>query len=379
MKRTFKVFTISGIEISLHYTWFIVFALVTYSLAASYFPVQIRGHSHLTYWLMGGVSALLLFVSVLLHELSHSLVAKKEKLGVDKIVLFLFGGVSEITEEPKSAKDEFRMAIAGPLASFVLAFIFWLLLIFVLKPSGLTILSSIFWYLAVINFMLGVFNLLPGFPLDGGRVLRAYWWNKSKNLMKATLVAANAGKGLAILMMVLGGFELLLGYFVGGMWFIFIGLFLRQAAESGYQRVLIRDILSGMKVKELMSSNVVCVGSDLSIHDLVDEFFLKHRFISYPVCEKGKLLGIVTLNSVKQIPREKWKEEKTGAATQEVPEKFILHPEEDAVEALEKIIASDLGRLPVLKDGGIVGILSRRDIMNLLTIKTDLGFRRENQ
>lgn len=376
MKRTFKVFTISGIEISLHYTWFIVFALVTYSLAVSYFPMLIKGESPITYWLMGGVSALLLFISVLLHELSHSLVAKKEKLGVDKIVLFLFGGVSEITEEPKSAKDEFRMAIAGPLASFALAFAFWFLWLVVLKPLGSAILSSIFWYLTVINFMLGVFNLLPGFPLDGGRVLRAYWWNRTKSLSKATLVATNAGKGLSILMMVLGGFELLLGYFVGGMWFIFIGLFLRQAAESGYQRVLIRDILSGMKVKELMSSNVVCVSSDLSIYDLVDEFFLKHRFISYPVCEKGKLLGIVTLNSVKQIPRERWKEEKTKVATQGVPQNFILHPEEDAVEALEKIITSDLGKLPVVKDGEIVGILSRRDVMNLLTIKTDLGYKK---
>jgi Zn-dependent protease/CBS domain-containing protein len=376
MKRSFKVLTISGIEISVHYTWFIVFALVTYSLAVSYFPMLIKGESPITYWLMGGVSALLLFISVLLHELSHSLVAKKEKLGVDKIVLFLFGGVSEITEEPKNAKDEFRMAIAGPLSSFALAIAFWFLWLVVLKPLGSAILSSIFWYLAVINLMLGVFNLLPGFPLDGGRVLRAYWWNKSKNLTKATLVATNAGKGLSILMMVLGGFELLLGYFVGGMWFIFIGLFLRQAAESGYQRVLIRDILSGMKVKELMSSNVVCVSSDLSIYDLVDEFFLKHRFISYPVCEKGKLLGIVTLNSVKQIPRERWKEEKTKVATQGVPQNFILHPEDDAVEALEKIITSDLGKLPVVKDGEIVGILSRRDVMNLLTIKTDLGYKK---
>jgi Zn-dependent protease/CBS domain-containing protein len=376
MKKAFKVLTISGIEISVHYTWFIVFALVTYSLAVSYFPMLIKGESPITYWLMGGVSALLLFISVLLHELSHSLVAKKEKLGVDKIVLFLFGGVSEITEEPKNAKDEFRMAIAGPLSSFALAIAFWFLWLVVLKPLGSAILSSIFWYLAVINLMLGVFNLLPGFPLDGGRVLRAYWWNKSKNLTKATLVATNAGKGLSILMMVLGGFELLLGYFVGGMWFIFIGLFLRQAAESGYQRVLIRDILSGMKVKELMSSNVVCVSSDLSIYDLVDEFFLKHRFISYPVCEKGKLLGIVTLNSVKQIPRERWKEEKTKVATQGVPQNFILHPEDDAVEALEKIITSDLGKLPVVKDGEIVGILSRRDVMNLLTIKTDLGYKK---
>ena len=376
MKRTFKVLTISGIEISVHYTWFIVFALVAYSLAVSYFPIQVKGQNPITYWLMGGISALLLFVSVVLHELAHSLVAKKEKLGVDKIVLFLFGGVSEITEEPKSAKDEFKMAIAGPLSSFVLAFVFWISLILVLNPLGSQILSSIFWYMVIVNFMLGVFNLLPGFPLDGGRVLRAYWWNKTKNLFKATSVAANAGKGLSILMMVLGGFQLLIGYFVGGMWLIFIGLFLRQAAESGYQRVLIRDILSGMKVKELMSSNVVCVGSDLSIQELVDEFFLKHRFISYPVCERGKLLGIVTLNSVKQIPRERWKEEKTKTATQEVPENFILRPEQDAVEALEKIITSDLGRLPVVKDGEIVGILSRRDVMNLLTIKTDLGFKK---
>lgn len=376
MRRTVKLFTIFGIEISVHYSWFIILALVTYSLAFSYFPFQLPDQPKSTYWFMGIISALLLFFSVLLHELAHSVVAIKGELKVDRIVLFLFGGVSQISGEPKSAKEEFKMAFAGPLTSFILAGIFGIIWLFILLPLRYQVLSSIIGYLALINLILGVFNLLPGFPLDGGRILRAYWWNRTKDLHRATLVATNVGKGISLLMMLLGAFQIFTGYLIGGVWLIFIGFFLRQAAEAGYQRVLIQDLLSGVKVKELMSQNPICVPPEMTISKLVEEYFMKYRLTSFPVCQSGRLLGIITLNSVKGIPKENWDQETIKNAITPISQEFILRLEEEAVEALRKIITSDLGRLPVLEGDRIVGILSRKDIMNLLVIKTDLAPRK---
>lgn len=376
MRRTIKILTLFGIEISIHYSWFIILALVTYSLAFSYFPFQLPNQPNSTYWLMGTVSALLLFLSVLLHELAHSIVAKKGKLKVDKIVLFLFGGVSQIAEEPKSAKEEFKMAFAGPLVSFILAGIFGIIWLFILIPLGSRIVSSVFGYLAIINLILGVFNLLPGFPLDGGRMLRAYWWNKTKDLQRATLVATNVGKGLSVLMIVLGAFQVFAGNFIGGVWFVFIGFFLRQAAEAGYQRVVVRDLLAGTKVKDLMSQHPICVSPEMTISQLVDEYFMKYRFTSFPVCRSGQVLGIITLNSVKGIPRENWREKTIQSAVTKIPDEFVLHPDDEAVEAMRKIITSDLGRLPVVDGDQVVGILSRKDIMNLLVVKADLTPRK---
>jgi Zn-dependent protease/CBS domain-containing protein len=373
MRRTIKLFTIFGIEISVHYSWFIILVLVTYSLASSYFPLQLPDQATSVYWLAGLVSALLLFFSVLLHELAHSIVAKKGELKVDRIVLFLFGGVSQIAEEPKSAKEEFKMAFAGPLTSFILAVIFGIVWLFFLLPLGSMVLSSVFGYLALINMILGVFNLLPGFPLDGGRILRAYWWNKTKDLSRATLVATNVGKGISLFMMLLGAFQIFTGYLIGGVWLIFIGFFLRQAAEAGYQRVLIQDLLSGVKVKDLMSQNPICVSPEITISRLVEEYFMKYRFTSFPVCQSGRVVGIITLNSVKGIPKENWDQETIKNAVTPISQEFILHLEEEAVEAFRKIITSDMGRLPVVKGDYIVGILSRKDIMNLLVIKTDLA------
>ncbi len=376
MRRNIKIFSILGIDIYIHYSWFIILALVTYSLAFSYFPAQLPGQTKSTYWLMGGVSALLLFASVLLHELAHSVVAREGKLKVDKIVLFLFGGVSQIAEEPKSAKEEFKMAFAGPLISFILAGIFGIIWVFIMLPLRHQVLSSIFSYLAIINLILGVFNLLPGFPLDGGRILRAYWWNKTKDLHRATLLATNAGKGLSILMILLGAFQIFAGYLIGGVWLIFIGFFLRQAAEAGYQRVMVQDLLSGVKVKELMSQNPVCVSPEMSVSQVVEEYFMRYRYTSFPVCQSGQVLGIITLQSVKEIPRENWKDETIRDSFTPVSPEHILHPEDETIEALRKIITSDLGRLPVVENNRIVGILSRKDVMNLLVIKTDLAFRK---
>ena len=376
MRRTIKLFTLFGIEISIHYSWFIILALVTYSLAFSYFPYQLPHQSSSTYWFMGVISALLLFFSVLLHELAHSVVAKKGKLKVDKIVLFLFGGVSQIAEEPKSAKEEFKMAFAGPLISFILAGVFGIIWLFILVPLGSQVVSSIVGYLAIINLVLGLFNLLPGFPLDGGRILRAFWWNKTKDLQRATLVATNVGKGLSLVMILLGALQVFTGNLIGGVWFVFIGFFLRQAAEAGYQRVVIRDLLSGIKVKDLMSKDPICVSPDMTISEVVDDYFMKHRFTSFPVCRSERVLGIITLNSVKEIPRENWGEKTIQGAISTIPDEFTLHPEDEAVEAMRKIITSDLGRLPVVEGNRIVGILSRKDIMNLLVVKADLAPRK---
>jgi CBS domain-containing protein len=177
-------------------------------------------------------------------------------------------------------------------------------------------------------------------------------------------------------MILLGAFQIFAGYLIGGVWMIFIGFFLRQAAEAGYQRVMVQDLLSGIKVKELMTQNPVCVSPEMSVSQVVEEYFMRYRYTSFPVCQSGRILGIITLHSVKEIPRENWKDETIGDSVTPVSPEHILHPEDETVEALRKIITSDLGRLPVVENNRIVGILSRRDVMNLLLIKTDLASRK---
>src|SRR3989304_4072394 len=242
MAKGIKLFRVLGIQISLDYTWFIVFVLFAWSLSYGYFPFQHPGLPTGTYLTMGILSATLLFACVLIHEIS----------------LFIFGGVAQLTKEPEDAATELKIAIAGPAASLVLALLFYGSAAAV-NPEAFPLLKSVLGYLALINFILLAFNMIPGFPLDGGRVFRALWWMRTGDLNKATKVASNIGKGFALFLIVMGFFQIFMGSFVGGLWFVFIGVFVQQAAESGYQQVVIKKALSGLKVKDLMSKPVITV------------------------------------------------------------------------------------------------------------------------
>jgi Zn-dependent protease len=345
--RGIKLTKIFGIEIWVDYSWLIVFALVMWSLAGGYFPHEYPGLGVTTYWIMGAVSAILLFICVLLHELSHSYVAQKSGIMVPRITLFIFGGVAQISEEPKSAKTEFNIAVVGPICSFILAVIFWILA----KSDFATTdkrLFAIFDYLAFINIALVVFNMIPGFPLDGGRILRAYLWNRWQDAKKATYTVSQIGSGFGIALILLGLFSFFFGNLIGGIWFIFIGMFLNQAAKSGYQMTLLRDILSGVKVKNVMTSNVISVPESLSLNDLVQDYFYHYLFVSFPVVsDVGQLIGMVSIKQVKDVPKDSWHEKKVGDIMVKASEIRVLSPNDEALGALNLLMRNELGRVPV--------------------------------
>lgn len=362
---------ILGIEVRLDYSWFIVFGLVLWTLASGYFPRTFPGQGTAVYWIMGLASAVLLFASVLAHELSHAVVAQREGLPVPRITLFIFGGMAHLSGEPPGPGAEFRIAVVGPISSFVLAGVFWGLSR--LAASTSLIVSETFFYLGAANFILAVFNLIPGFPLDGGRVLRAWLWQRWRDLRRATRVVARIGRGMGTALMVLGVLEFLSGAFVGGLWSIFIGLFLRQAAQSSYQVTALRELLQGVSVAEIMRAEPISVSGSLPLDRLVSDYFYRHHFSSFPVTEDGRLTGLVHINQVKQTPQERW----AGVTVEEVmtpaAEGATVEPEDPAFDALQCMSERGRQKIPVVKKGRLVGMVTSQDILELFRIKSDLA------
>ncbi len=346
---------------------------MVWSLSALYFPHQYPGLGFGSYLLVATLSALLLFGSVLAHELSHSVVAKRAGIDVPQITLFIFGGVAQIAQEPESARIEFRVAVAGLLMSLFLAALFWIIARVGLAADWAAIVNGMFYYLALINVLLAIFNSVPGFPLDGGRILRAYLWQRWKNLLRATRAAARVGSGFGIFLILIGFLEFFRGNLIGGIWLVLIGMFLQQSARAGYEMTALRDALAGVKVRELMSSNVVTVDESLTLNQLVQDFVYRYRYISFPVLRGDRLVGMVSINHVKEVPREQWDTTTVGQIMVPVEQLDLIDPEADSVEALGLMVRKDVGRLPVARDGRLVGILSRRDIMNLFRIRSDIG------
>jgi Zn-dependent protease/CBS domain-containing protein len=368
-----RLFRIVGIPVSVNYTWFIIFGLITWSLASSYFPHYYPDVSRSAHWAMGFFAAVFLFLSVLAHELTHSLIAQREGIEVGEITLFIFGGVSQLLKEPEDPGKELKMAIGGPACSLVLALVFWILSKMTSWNPNLILFTGLLGYLAVINLSLAIFNLIPGFPLDGGRVLRALYWKKTGSLKRATQVASTIGKSTGVGIILLGLFWILGGNLLGGFWLVIIGMFLRSAAEGGFQQTVMKSALAGVKIKELMSHGVISVPPSLRIDRLVEDYYLTYTHLTYPVTESEKIIGIITLDRVKEVPRDRWAEKTVREVMIAIREEITLDPEGEAVESLQKMIRTREGRLPVVKDGKAVGMVTRRDILNLLEIKTDLG------
>lgn len=362
-----------GVPIKLHYTLILGVLLIAWTLAVGYLPSEYLGLSSATYWLIGAIGAIVLFASVLVHELAHSYVAKKSGLPVRRIVLFIFGGVSEIEEEPKEAPLEFKMALAGPLTSFVIASALWLLQ-YMARAFGVgVIIVASLEYGAYINVLLGGFNLIPAFPLDGGRILRAGIWRWKKDRVRATRIATNVGVFFAYLM-IFGGFMFVIGgVFIGGLWFILIGWFLKSGAESSYRQTIINETLAGVSIRDIMTRNVHTVDANASAKDVVETHFLQYKHGGFPVEKDSRLLGLITLQDIRKIPREKWQETKVGEIMTPCEKLKCASPDELAVDALMKMSKQDVGRLPVQENGKLVGIVTRSDILHAIRIKTELG------
>ncbi len=374
MKSSLRLFRIAGIDIGIHYTWILIFILLSWSLAQGFFPRLYPGWDTVTYWITGLVSALLLFASVLVHELAHSLVAQSRGMTVRSITLFIFGGVSNLEDEPEKPKTEFVMSIVGPLSSLALAGIFWGLLHIVGDQQSPV--AATFSYLALINVLLAGFNLLPGFPLDGGRVLRAILWNRTGNLVKATNIAATVGRFMGWGFIAFGLFQVFAGNFIYGIWFAFIGWFLSSSADASRREVTLREQLSGVQVKEVMTANAMQISPDTSVAELVSNVFRKQHGRAVPVCENDKVVGIVTVTDVKELPQEKWE----GTAVKEIMTSDPLYsvtPDDDLNIALRLITKHDINQVLVLRGKECAGLVSRSDILTYLQMSQELGLKQK--
>ena len=364
-KHSISLGRIFGIEVDLDSSWFLIFGLLTWILAVSYYPTEFRNWSVVQYWLMGAVTAAMLFVSVLLHELGHSVVALRYGLPVPRITLFIFGGVSQISQEPANALSEFWIAIAGPLVSFLLAAIFTALQLVFVNMSPLLALAK---YLALLNFVLGSFNLAPGFPLDGGRIFRAILWGITGNLQRATTIAAVTGQAFGYLLIFGGVWQALSGNFFNGLWIAFIGWYLESAARSQLQMQTLKSVLAGHMVSEIMRRDLETVPSATTIQELVDHHILTAGKRCFIVEGDGGRAGMVTVSTLKEVPRSEWSSTSVGQVMIP-PEKLIsIGPNAEVWAALEEMGRDGVNQLPVVQDGGIVGLVSREDVLQYLTL-----------
>lgn len=369
MRHSWRIGRIFGIDINIDSSWFIIFLLFTWILAGTYFPQQYPEWSVWLYWFTGIITSLLVFASVLIHELAHSLVAIKQGERVRSITLFILGGVAQISEEPKRPMREFTMALIGPLTSFAIAFVF-LILSFILRGISEPLGASAS-YLALINTVLAIFNLLPGFPMDGGRVLRSIIWKVTGDLRKATQIASKIGQGFAFFFIFIGILQILRG-FLSGFWLVFIGWFLHSAAVRGYHQVMVETMLKGVRASDLMTRDFEVVPSDLFIKDLVDDYILKKRERVFLVSDRGRLKGIVCLEDVKATPREKWSETKVSEIMTPEEKLESVPPDADGNKILKSLTAKDIHQVPVIREDKVEGIICRSDILRYIQLRSEL-------
>jgi Zn-dependent protease/CBS domain-containing protein len=370
MPNTFQLTRIAGIPIQVHYTWLFALALIAWSLSSGFFPSMFPGWDAVTYWLVAIVSALALFVSVLIHELSHSLFALSRGLQVQSITLFIFGGVSNIAEEAESPGDEFIVAVVGPLASVVLAVVFWA--IGQILPPGPTPLNAVVGYLAFTNILLAAFNMVPGFPLDGGRVLRSALWAATGSMRRATQIASYVGQGIGFVLIFLGVAQLLGGNFLGGLWIAFIGWFLNSGAEASRQQVVLRESLRGVRVADVMKRDVLFASPETTTEEFLLERVLRQGLRAVPVMEGGQVVGIVSITDAKEIPPEAWPTTPVGKIMTPTPLRTV-RADEDLSKALQLMVDGTLNQLPVMDQGALVGLLTRADLLRFIQMNEELG------
>jgi Zn-dependent protease len=372
-KQVVPLGKILNIPIGLDYSWFLIFALLTLSLATGYFPGSFPAWPVSLYWTVAVATSLLLFASVLLHELGHSVVALSYKIPVRSITLFIFGGVAEIGAEPPSAKSEFEIAIAGPIVSGLLAGAFWLIS---LAAGGFQPLLALARYLAYINGSLALFNLIPGFPLDGGRVFRAIVWAITGDMPRATRVAATLGRVIAFGFIAFGVWRIFTGSLIAGLWIAFIGWFLENAANGQLQQQRFHDLLSGRKVAQAMSRSYAMVPATLTLQELADRHILDEGRRFFAVMEgygMEHMIGFIAPGALKDIPRAEWPTAPVTRAMTPVDKMHLLHMDEDLWQALEEMERDGVSQLPVVEPNGqIAGVLSRQNVMSYIRILQEM-------
>ncbi len=377
--RKIHLFTLFGFEVSIDFTWFLLAIFVAWSLAVGLFPLYYKGYSAGIYWAMGVAGAVGLFLSIIFHEFWHSVIARHYGLPMKGITLFIFGGVAEMEDEPPNAKTEFLMAIAGPLSSLVLGGLFLLVYWGGLVAQWPKAVWGVLQYLGWLNIILAIFNLVPAFPLDGGRVFRSILWAAKGDLRWSTRVAAAFGSGMGVLLILLGLFAFVTGNFIVGIWYFLIGLFIRGAAQMSYRQVLIRNALGGEAVSRFMESNPITVPPSISVRELVTDYIYRYHYKMFPVASNSTLEGCISTKQIKDIPQEQWDERRVEDVLAPCSLDTTIAPSADAMQALALMNRTGNSRLLVVQGDQLVGIITLKDMLKFLHLKMDLGDNDDRQ
>jgi Zn-dependent protease/CBS domain-containing protein len=372
MRGNISLGRVFGIPLRLHYTWFIIFALVTFSLVLNplveppYPPIEQR-------IILGILTSLLFFASIITHELAHSILAIRNNIPVKEITLFVFGGVSQITKEATHPRTELSIAIVGPLTSLALAGIFYGLYL-LLAGTQQILAASLMWWLAAINLILAVFNLIPGFPLDGGRVFRALVWQRTHDYHRATRIATRVGQGIAYAF-IAGGIALIfaLQLWLNGLWLIFIGWFLHDAARASYRQVLIRDTLVGITARQVTDYACPLIPPHLNLMELVQQHVLPTGRNCFLITRGAELEGMVTLQQIKEVPRTRWEITSVQDIMTPAGKLKVAYADQDIFSVLQEMDGENANHIPVIEAGKVIGIINREDIARFLRTRADFG------
>ena len=369
----FHLFTLYGFEVKLDLSWLLLALLISWSLGAGWFPARYPELTSHAYAWMGIAVAIGVFFSIVFHEFSHSIVARYYGMPIRGITLFIFGGVAEMESEPPDPKAEFLMAIAGPISSFVLAALLWVAASLAQAAASPQPLIGVLSTLAVINFTVAAFNLVPAFPLDGGRVLRAALWHWRRNLQEATFISSRIGRGFGTALMILGVVAFVGGNLIGGMWWFLIGIFIRGAASGSYQQLVLKDMVEGQPVSRFMRSEPVTVSPSLSIAEWVDEYVYRHHYKMYPVVDGPRLLGCITVDSLQGIRRDDWSSKYVSDLMENSSKSNTVDAGTDTMALLTNILQpGGRSRFMVVEDGRLVGIIALKDLLEIISLKLQI-------
>ena len=369
---TLTLFRIRGFEIRIDLSWFIVFSILIWSLAADFLPRHHPGLSRSSYWTLGAALACAIFLSILAHELAHAIVARRKGLRVSSFTLFVLGSVTEMTDDPPSPRHEILFALTGPAVSVALGALFMAFPSVAIPLGADPVAASMVGYLGAANLLIAAFNLIPVFPLDGGRALRGFLWKRGRTLRGATRIATSLATPFALILMTIGVVRLVQDAFVEGLWWILVGYYVRSAAHVAYNQLFIRDALRGEVVRSFMTRDPVTVLRSISIRELVDTFILRFEHKLYPVLDEERLVGCITTEQVRRIPQEQWPHQTVGTVAEECSKENSISPETDAIEALARMGRRRRSRLMVVEDGRLVGVLTLKDLIGFLASRMAL-------
>lgn len=372
LTRRLRLFSLFGFDIYIDFSWIFLAVLIVWSLSSGYFPETIPGLSDQTYLVMALFGALGLFVSIILHELSHSLVARTFGMRIRGITLFLFGGVAELDGEPPHPRAELVTALAGPAASFAIAGGANLVAAFFLAQAGSVALVGVFKYLYLINLILAIFNMIPAFPLDGGRAFRAVMWQMKGDLLEATRLAGRIGHFTGLFFIGLGLLSFMTSPTAGGVWFVLIGLFLSAAARASIGQVETQYVLAGEPVSRFMIADPISVPAGTSVEEFISTYVYTSFHDMYPVFEEGQLLGSISVRDLERVPQAAWKQKKVFDFIRPLSEDTMVAPETDVLVTLRQMQRAGQSRLLVARGHELMGIVTLKDIMKFLALRSNL-------